>query len=309
MSRSITSKANTCGFPPRLMRAALEAAHSGHYVFPLWPRSKKAAITDWESTATREAEQIRTWWSTAPYNIAIACGPSRLHILDLDDAHGHTPPSEWPDARGGRDVLAHLAAAAEQPYPGDTYTVATPNAGLHLYFRTPAEPELRCTVAHLGWRVDTRGAGGYIVAAGSVLANGSYRARNRAAIAPLPQWLVDALTPLPPPERIELTLPAGRASAYLAAIVQGESDAVARANTGQRHSTLLRAAARLGRLVGGGELDRHTVHATLRAAAECHVGHDDFTEREAETTIRDGLAWGASRPRHVTGQAQRSGRW
>ncbi|GAA2798959.1 bifunctional DNA primase/polymerase [Saccharopolyspora taberi] len=301
MSSPATNRPRASSPPPRLMRVALEASYAGHAVFPLWPRSKKPALRDWESAATCEDDQIRDWWSSVPYNVGIATGPSGLHVVDLDDGHGHEPPPEWPRARGGRDVLARLAEAAGQPYPGDTYTVATPTGGLHLYFRAPEEPELRSTVARLGWRVDTRGAGGYIVAAGSVRPEGYYRAMNRAEIAPLPLWLVEALTPPPPPDPIELDLPAGRASAYVAAVVEGETDAVALATTGSRRNTLLRAAGRLGRLVGGGELDEHTARSALRAAAQRHIGHDGFTEREADTTIRDGMAWGIDRPRHVTG--------
>lgn len=287
--------------PPRLMRAALEAAEAGHAVFPLLPHSKQSAVRNWESVATRDPAQIRAWWQALPYNLGIACGPSRVHVLDLDDGHGQDPPAQWPEARGGRDVLARLAEAAGQPYPGDTYTVASPTGGLHLYFRAPAEPELRSTVARLGWRIDTRGAGGYIVAAGSVRPEGYYRALNHTEIAPLPVWLVQALTPPPRPEPVELDLPAGRASAYVAAIVTGETDAVAQASTGARRNTLLRASGRLGQLVGGGELDEHTARTALHAAAGGHIGHDGFTAREAETTIRDGLAWGIERPRHVTG--------
>lgn len=300
MHSPATSRPALPGSPPRLMRIALEAADAGYAVFPLRPRSKKAAITDWESTATREHDDIRRWWQTVPHNVAIACGPSGLHVLDLDEAHGHAPPPDWPDARNGQDVLARLATAAGHPYPGATYTVDSPNGGQHLYFRAPAEPELRSTVGRLGWRIDTRGAGGYIVAAGSVLAAGSYRARNNAAIAPLPSWLIEALTPPPPAQPAALALPTGRASAYLAAIVHGEAEAVAQAAPGQRHTTLLRAAGRLGQLVGSGELDEHTASTALRQSAYHHIGHDAFTAREADRTIADGLAWGQQRPRQIT---------
>ncbi len=304
MSSAAANRFRASNPPPRLMRVALEAAHAGHVVFPLWPRNKKPALRDWESTATGDEDKIRGWWSAVSYNVGIATGPSGLHVVDLDDGHGHEPPPEWPQARDGRDVLVHLAEAAGQPYPGDTYTVATPTGGLHLYFRAPDEPTLRSTVARLGWRVDTRGAGGYIVAAGSVRPEGYYRVMNRAEIAPLPLWLVEALTPPSSPAPLGLDLPAGQASAYVAAVVEGETDAVALATTGSRHNTLLRAAGRLGRLIGGGELDEHTARNALHAAAQRHVGHDGFTEREADTTIRDGLAWGIARPRHITGHSR-----
>ncbi|NYH77166.1 hypothetical protein FHR84_000480 [Actinopolyspora biskrensis] len=292
------------GQTPRLMRRALHTALAGHHVVPLWPRSKRAVFSDWESAATTDPALIREWWSQRPYNIGIACGPSALHVLDLDDAHGQTPPPEWSGTTGGQDVLARVSSATGQPYPDDTYTVTTPNQGRHLYFRAPAAPELRSTVARLGWRIDTRGAGGYIVAAGSVLPEGSYRMTNPAPIAPLPGWLVEALRPPPPPEPVELNLPTTRAGAYVAAIVDGEAGAVTQANPGQRHDTLLRAAGRLGRLVGGGDLDEHTAQQALRTAAAVHIGHDGFTDREADRTIHDGLSWGRNRPRRITAPSE-----
>ena len=168
------------------MRVALDAVRDGHHVIPLWPRSKIPKDKGWESTATRDPERIRDIWRSLPYNVGIACRPSGLYVLDLDDAHGHEPPPGWAGAKHGRDVLARLADAAGQPYPAHTFTVRTPSGGLHLYFRAPVEPELRNTIGRLGWRVDTRGAGGYIVAAGSVGTTGIYKPMNRAPITALP---------------------------------------------------------------------------------------------------------------------------
>ncbi|MGH3936861.1 MAG: bifunctional DNA primase/polymerase [Pseudonocardiaceae bacterium] len=45
---------------------------------------------------------------------------------------------------------------------------ASPSGGQHRYFLAPGDRELRNTCAGLGWRIDTRAAGGAIIAAGSV---------------------------------------------------------------------------------------------------------------------------------------------
>lgn len=283
--------------PPRLMRAALDAADAGHTIIPLWPRTKTPAVKDWENVATVDHGQIREWWAQLPYNIGIACGPAKLLVVDLDDAKGSRAPKRWDAAHHGRDVFARVAASFGERYP-DTYTVSTPSGGLHLYFQAP-EPELRSRVARW-WHVDTRGAGGYVVAAGSRTRHGFYRPVRPAPIAQLPEWLRRELTPAPPPEPVELVLPNGRAGAYAAAAVDGECAAVAAAAIGQRHTTLLRAAGRLGQLIGGGALDEHTARAALHQAVAVHIGHDEFTSHEAETTIRDGLVWGMDRPRHLT---------
>jgi hypothetical protein len=286
--------------PRRLMRAALEAARAGHFVIPLWPRSKRAISSGWEAAATRDEAVIVRRWRARPWNVAIACGPSNLVVLDLDDAHGQEPPEPWGGARHGRDVLGRLAAAAGEPYPSRTLVVRTPSGGVHLYFRAPPGNQLRNTVGRLGWRVDSRGAGGYVVAAGSVRPEGMYRAVNRAPIAPLPDWLVAALTPPPVPDPADIARCVRRTSTYVHAAVRGEVDAVVSARVGERHNTLLRAAGALGQLVAGGVLDEYDARTALRAAAAVHIGQDRWTEREADTTIAAGLTFGAARPRRIT---------
>ncbi|GAB3686611.1 bifunctional DNA primase/polymerase [Saccharopolyspora tripterygii] len=284
---------------PRLMRVALDAAGAGLAVFPLRPRSKKPAIVEWEASATTDPDQIRQWWLQAPRNVGIACGPSGLLVVDLDTPH-HSYESDAAEPHGGREVLAALAAAAGEEFPDHTRTVSTPSGGQHLYFTAPVDRELRCTVGRLGRWIDTRGAGGYVVAAGSVIPEGRYRVHRDLPVAPLPQWLTDALTPHPVSESSDLGLPLERAAAYVAAVVRGEAEAVAQAVTGQRHHTLLRAAGALGRLVGGQELDYAAAENALRQAVEAYLGRDGFTPAEADTTIRAGLAWGIQRPRRIS---------
>ncbi|MHA6797496.1 bifunctional DNA primase/polymerase (plasmid) [Pseudonocardia bannensis] len=284
----------------RLGQAALAAAEAGHYVFPLHPRTKFPAVEKWEQSATRDPEQIRQWWSARPYNLALACGPGGLVVVDLDDAHGEPAPEPWTGATGGRDVLARLAAKAGQPVPTGTYTVSTPTGGLHLYFRAPAGAKFRNTAGTLGWRIDTRACGGYVVAATSVRDEGYYRAVNRAPIAELPEWLARALTPPPPPApSAPIVLPTQRASAYLRKILEAEADRVAAAVPGTRHATLLAAARTLGRLVGGGALSAQEARDTLTAAAAGHVGVEGTTRAEVDRTIADGLAYGAQLPRRI----------
>ncbi|WP_406690545.1 bifunctional DNA primase/polymerase [Saccharopolyspora sp. ID03-671] len=297
----MSSTSNRGAATPRLMRVALEAAAVGKHVFPLQPRAKKPAIGDWETTATTDPDQIRAWWRRAPHNVGIACGPSGLLVVDLDIAHATSPHAESDPAVGtGYAGLAVLAAEAGERFPDHTYTVATPSGGQHLYFTSPAGVELRCSVGRLGRWIDTRGAGGYVVAAGSVGPHGRYQVQRDLPIAPLPQWITGLLAPHPATASTELRLPPERAAAYIAAVVRAETDNVARAVTGQRHHVLLKAAGALGRLVGGQEIDYAVAENTLRHAAHTHIGRDGFTDAEADTTIRAGLAWGIQRPRHIT---------
>jgi hypothetical protein len=292
--------------PTRLLRAALDAAQAGLYVFPVWPRGKTPAVEDWETAATRDTDQITTWWTDKPYNIGLAVGRSRVVVVDLDHAHGQLPPENWAGAADGREVLDRVAAAAEEPSPTQTYTVATPTGGEHRYFLMPDGLELRNTQAKLGWRIDTRGHGGYVVGAGSVRAEGMYRVSRHGPIAAIPAWLAKALTPpSPPPPAEPMELSRSRASAYVRAIVDRESHDVAAALLGTRHDIRLKAARTLGRLVGGGELDETIARSALLEAAAGHIGVGNTTEREVLRDIDDGIGYGKQLPRVITRDQRR----
>lgn len=292
---------------------ALWSAARGMLVFPLWPGVKIPALhganhctrcgicarghRGWEDRATRDPVQIGQWWRRWPFNIGIAAGRSGLHVLDVDAAHGADPPPQWIGARHGRDVLARLADQAGEPFPGDTYTVRTPG-GFHLYFHVPPELELRNTVARLGWRVDSRGNGGYVVAAGSVRRDGRYLVTNNAPVAPLPPWLVPLLRP-PLTEhhataRQHRNKPVNdrRKTAYLDTI----HHAVASTRLGRRHDVLVRAAFTLGRLAAGGDITIEDARDCLYDAAARWRGAPSTKDIN---TIEDGLKAGGHQPRQL----------
>lgn len=290
--------------PSPLLAAAQRAATAGLHVFPLWPGTKVPTVEGWEDVATCDADRVRDWWTQYPWNIGIATGPSGLLVVDLDVGRGDLAPPEWAGAQGGRDVLAQLAAAHAQPTPEHTLTVLTPSGGRHLYFRQPPGLELRNTAGRLGWRVDTRGHGGYVVGPGSRRGDATYRVLHAGDVVELPGWLATALTPpppLPPPARApgpgRTTTSSGRAAAYLQAVVDGECAAVAAAPVGERHQILLRAARRLGHWVGGGALGEGEAREVLAAAAAHYIGVKGYTSRQVERDIDDGLDYGARLPR------------
>jgi hypothetical protein len=314
----------------RLLRVALTIAGRGWPVFPLRPGGKRPTLhradhcpgtgacaaghQGWEQRATTDPERIRRAWSVGPgWNIGVATGPAGLVVVDLDVPDptdpDDVPPPRWArlGATCGAEVLALLAAQAGQPFP-DTHTVETPSGGWHLVFLAPAgpgAPQLRNTAGErgngLGWKVDTRAHGGYVVAAGSATPAGRYRVVDARDPVPLPDWLTQRLRPTPPPPPPEAPIAIGgnRNDRYLAAAIRGERQRVLEAPPGQRNHSLYLAAVALGQLVAGGALPDHDARAELRAAADPHIAAAAYSALQAEKTISSGLRAGARRPRRL----------
>lgn len=296
---------------PALLRHAHALADHGWRVFPLAPGRKIPAITSWQTRATTDPDRIARCWAAGPYNIGIACGPSGLLVVDLDvPKPGQTPPTEWQchgwrTPRAGTDVFAAVCDRAGQPVPADTYTVTTGRGGTHLYYQHPdTGPQLRNTQGDrggLGWLIDTRAHGGYVVAAGSVVAGRPYTVSRDTDPAPLPGWLADALTPAPLPaqEPVTIDLPADRTGAYVRAAIERETALVADAAQGERNHMLYTASIALGQLVAGGALPESDAVTVLTAAA----GRAGLGQTETTKTIRSGLRAGARRPRTLADAA------
>ncbi|WP_428963924.1 bifunctional DNA primase/polymerase [Micromonospora fluostatini] len=308
---------------PDLLTAALSHAARGWHVFPLRPDDKRPAFPDhtaddctgrdprcgsaghvgWEQRATTDPDRIRRAWTIRPYGIGIACGPSGLVVVDLDvPKHpDDTPTTEWTGVRDGVDVLGALAdrhAGTIDP----TYTVTTGRGGSHLYYHHPDHgPQLRNTNGDrggLGWKVDTRAHGGYVVAAGSTVAGRAYAVALNCDPAPLPAWLAGLLTPPPRPAHrpVAVALPPDRRGRYLAAAIRRQVDHLTSATEGGRNDALFASAVALGQLAAGGALTEDDVYAVLEPAAlSTGLRHGEIAR-----TIASGLRVGARQPRHLT---------
>lgn len=305
---------------PRPLDSALRAAARGWHVFPLRPDDKRPAFPDheeqrctgrdprcraghtgWEQRATTDPDRIRRAWSRARYGIGIACGPSGLVVLDLDvPKPGAEHPAEWrlPGVRDGGDVLAVLAEHHGARFPTETHTVRTGSGGTHLYFRHPPDgPALRNTSGRLGWLIDTRAHGGYVVAAGSVAAGRPYTLVHDADPPTLPAWLAGLLepAPLPPQQPIAIPVAGDRRSSYLRAAVVAELERVSHSPEHGHNHALYVASVALGQLVAGRELTEQQVTTWLTQAAHQAGQKPGETAR----TIRSGLRVGAARPRSI----------
>ena len=279
----------------QMLDHALDLALQGLAVFPLRPGTKIPLIKDWKLNASTDVDQIMRWWTATPHaNIAIACGPSNLLVIDLDA--DKTPGS----TRHGQRSLINLAAGRGIPR---TLCVASARGGRHLYYRQPDGARFGNTVGSLGELIDTRGYGGYIVAPGSVFDGGTYRVEREAAIAELPTWIAEELEQrrtLAEPHTTEqqasaAPVPERRRTAYGQAALRRAATAIESAHEGTRNHTLNREAFRLGQLVGGGILDLDQATNTLRRAAR----KAGLEPAETDKTITSGLTAGIQRPRAI----------
>ena len=276
-----------------LLTAALDLAGRGLHVFPLKPGTKVPALHhDWEGRATTDAGVIERCWRTGPFNIGVACGPSGLYVLDLDTPKPDTPPPappfDQPGVNDGADALALLATQYAEPFPFGTYTVTSGRGGMHLYFTRPDDAPLRNTAGKLGWLIDTRGKGGYVVGPGSTVHGKPYRVTTQSGIQPLPVWIRRLLQP---PQR---TPPAGpppkfrSPSKYADTVLRGELAKLLSAPNGTRNDTLNQVAFTLGKHISRGTLPADLVERALSEAAH----RAGLSESETAHTIASGLRAG-----------------
>ena len=160
-----------------------------------WCRTGHAG---WEQRATHRADWITRAWSSNPaYGVGIACGPSRLVVVDLDT---HKPGTEIPEPwktfeiTTGEDVLDHLAGAHGGTIT-PTYTVRTVSGGTHLYYTAPdTTRRFANTAGKVGWLIDTRAHGGYVAAPPTTIGTSAYEITDDRPPAPLPMFLLDLLS-------------------------------------------------------------------------------------------------------------------
>ena len=275
-----------------LGQVALLYAGYGWPVFPCQPRGKKPLgrlAPNGCKSATTDRETVARWWRQEPRaNIGLACGVA-FWVLDVDAEDGGHEALEALEQRHGR-------------LP-DTVTQWTGSDGSHTLF-APDE-RVRNSVKKLGAGLDTRSAGGYIIAWPSIHPNGNqYRwldgfAPGERAIAEAPAWLLDLLDPpRPEPAVVAPFVPSSTRAAtrYAEKAFEAELERVAFAAPGERNNALNRAAFSLGQLAGAGLLDPGEVAAALAGAALA-TGLD---RREAEKTLASGLRSGMASPRAVT---------
>ncbi|WP_198285075.1 DUF3987 domain-containing protein [Solidesulfovibrio carbinoliphilus] len=299
-----------------MLEHALKYAASGKSVFPCWerdeteaeyqarlstmPEDKRAAAKRWEAknprvaggfkAATTDESKILFWWQRWP-DAAIGCptGPALgAWVLDVD-------LPKIPGEPDGRDTLARLEA--DHGALPATVTQRTGSGGEQRFFKwSPDGPEIKNTGSKIGPKLDTRGAGGYVIMPPSLHPAGNRYAwtSNGVELAEAPAWLIELILVKPTPEpRMERQASTRTATGYGRAALEAEASKVASAPQGQRNGTLNAAAYSLGQLVAGGVLDQGEVESALLDAANAA----GLTDGEARATIRSGMTAGEKEPR------------
>jgi hypothetical protein len=182
----------------RLHRAAAALAGRGMAVFPCIPQGKTPACSHGALDATTDIGAIDQWWIADPErNIGVATGAaSGIFVVDVDDA----------EAALGKLEAEHGALPP-------TVEVIT-GRGRHLWFRLPADQEIRNSAGRVARGIDIRGEGGYVLTPPSVHPSGrryTWSVDSANAIAQAPAWLLakvaetaGSCTATPPSEWIKL---------------------------------------------------------------------------------------------------------
>lgn len=164
-------------------------------MIPVRAGAKMPIERDWPNQGRRTAAEVRAAWELYPdANVGIVTGRvSGFWVLDVDPQNG------------GMAALAGLVQAyGKLP---ETYVVRTPTGGLHYYFLLPEGFEPRNAqhgrvAGRLPVGIDVRGRGGQVVAPPSVRPDGAYVLINDFPLSPAPEWLLDMIRPIEPPERV-----------------------------------------------------------------------------------------------------------
>lgn len=281
------------------LETALALAARGVAVFPCrgeaedGPGSKQPIRgLQWRSASTTDERQIRKWWASNPGAApGIDLAKSGLFVVDADRHPGK------PDGVAAWEALA--AGRAD-----DAPQLTTGGGGRHIYFRQG--PQAFGNVqGSFPDCINTRGAGGYVLAPDAILSEGrSYGSADIFAAYQIPPWLYDVISgkkaaAVEAPKVVAAQqLTDARVSAYLKTALDAIIGDLRSTAKGGRNIALNNAAMRLGHFVAAGWMTRGEAEAMLIEAADAngHTGAKGNSIRSTMATINSGMAKGLTEP-------------
>lgn len=156
-------------------------------VFPCTDEKRPLTVNGFKN-ASCEAATLRKWFNAERAGVlGIPTGtyPDGRFLLVIDC-----------DVKDGIDGHESLSAWLNGAVLPETWTVLTANGGTHYYYWMPVGFSIANSVSKLALRVDLRGEGGYVIAAGSQTSDGrtwELEASAPRTINDAPQWLVQRL--------------------------------------------------------------------------------------------------------------------
>lgn len=137
--------------------------HFGAKLFPVKVKTKLPIIKGWQEKATSDIKQLRAWEKEFPgCGWGIACGPSGLHVIDIDGADGE------------------LSVLGRELPP--TLEVETQSKNRHLYYMGSTGSKIRPIPG-----LDIKSVGGYVVAPGST----GYKIVKNYPLVEAPAWSLE----------------------------------------------------------------------------------------------------------------------
>ena len=245
---------------------ALKLARKGIPVFPCRncpedkPKDKTPLTPHGFKDATCDPEIVHQWWTSWPDALIGVPTGERFVVVDVDLQHPEA--QEW-------------YGKASLPL---TRKHHTRSGGRHILFQP--HDAVGCTAGKIWPHVDTRGHGrGYIIwwpACG-------LEVLHRDVLAPVPDWIIDALKPkpLPAPRRAIITT-TGNPRRKLDGIIR----TVANAREGERNHITYWGACRLAELVAESAISRDDAIAIIIEAASRAGLNSIEAKRTAQSAFR-----------------------
>jgi Bifunctional DNA primase/polymerase, N-terminal len=258
-----------------VLTKALALAAADIPVFPC-AADKRPTCPHGFKDATCEPSAVATLWRDHPGPlIGVPTGAaSGIFVLDIDSAK-HPEAEEWLERHA--------------PYLPDTRHHRTRSGGLHILFKHC--DGLKNSTSKLARGVDTRGDGGYIIWWPAAIAQA--KDYQDLPFENLPEWMVEALAPPPPPKIVPQRAWPLRDSDSAASWtrLRGIVAAVALAREGERNCITFWAACTIRDMLIASELDNASGEQAFAALIE--AGHrSGLRPYEIKRTIAS-----ATRPR------------
>jgi hypothetical protein len=253
-----------------ILDAALELAARGIPVFPCRPddelvdgelyKAKSPRTPRGFKDATTDPLRIRQWWTRHPYSLIGTPTGDQFVVIDVDLQH--VEAQKWLEDNRARLPL--------------TRAHYTRSGGRHILFQP--HDGVTCTAGKLARGVDTRGKGGYIIwwpAHGLDVLHGG-------VLAPVPDWVLEALRPPAPPRPSSPVAIPARADRSIAGLIR----TIATAREGERNHCTFWASCRFAELVQQGAItETAAVDIIVEAASRAGLHHDE-ARRTAASAFR-----------------------